>query len=88
MINTKRESKITNLLLASLVLTNNENFDLKNTIKDIYQEFAEIKFKIIKQGVLNGIKEDFHKSDKFCTQLICIWIRTQIKIIENKKPKL
>ena len=88
MINTKRESKITNLLLASLVLTNNENFDLKNTIKDIYQEFAEIKFKIIKQGVLNGIKEDFHKSDKFCTQLICIWIRNQIKIIENKKPKL
>jgi len=88
MINTKRESKITNLLLASLVLTNNENFDLKNTIKDIYQEFAEIKFKIIKQGILNGIKEDFDKSDKFSTQLICIWIRAQIKIIENKKPKL
>jgi len=88
MINTNRELKITNLLLASLVLTDNESFDLKNTIKDIYQEFAEIKFKIIKQGILNGIKEDFNKSDKFCTQLICIWIRTQIKIIENKKPKL
>jgi hypothetical protein len=88
MINTNRESKITNLLLASLVLTDNESFDLKNTIKDIYQEFAEIKFKIIKQGILNGIKQDFNKSDKFCTQLICIWIRTQIKIIENKKPKL
>jgi len=88
MINTNRESKITNLLLASLVLTDNESFDLKNTIKDIYQEFAEIKFKIIKQGILNGIKHDFNKSDKFCTQLICIWIRNQIKIIENKKPKL
>ena len=88
MINTKRESKITNLLLVSLILTNNETFDLKNTIKDIYQEFAEIKFQIIKQGILKGIKEDFDKSDKFCTQLLCIWIRTQIKIIENKKPKL
>jgi hypothetical protein len=88
MINTNRESKITKLLLASLVLTDNESFDLKNTIKDIYQEFAEIKFKIIKQGILNGIKQDFNKSDKFCTQLICIWIRKQIEIVENKKPKL
>jgi hypothetical protein len=88
MINTKLESKITNLLLVSLVLTDNQNFDLKNTIKDIYHEFSEIKFKIIKQGILNGIKKDFNKSDEFCTQLICIWIRTEIKIVENKKPKL
>jgi len=85
---TKRQLKITNLLLVSLALTGNEVFDLKNSIKDIDEEFAEIKFKIIKQGILNGIKEDFNKSDKFCTQLICIWIRKQIEIVENKKPKL
>lgn len=56
-------------------------------LKDITEEFKEIRFRVIKKAINYNLKF-LNKNENVTIQIVCIWIRNYIAYVEENKPKI